>query len=80
MRFEIREFNESSFGESQEVSHGADLAAFEDYCQGYYQQGGDELEDEPARPFVGIIAGRCWVAEDSLGEHMFSAFAYADED
>ncbi len=75
MRFELREFNGTSFGEGFEQEDGPDLAAFEDYCRQFSD--GDELEDEPARPFKGIVAGRCF--KSNRGTEM-SAFAYQNEE
>lgn len=69
MRFEIREFNGSQFGEAHEFSAGENIADFENYVEQFT----DEPDDEPARPFTGIVAGRQWV--DSNGKQ-YSAFAY----
>ena len=72
-RFETREFNGSSFMESFDVETGVDLRDFDDYA--YRQSGLAGVEDEQARPYRGIVAGRCWETDDG---RQFSAFAYTD--
>jgi len=57
MKFEIREFRDGSFGERFEVSEGLDLGDFDDYCEAHTPIG-VEPEDEQARPWGGIMAGR----------------------
>jgi len=72
MRFELREFDGASFGERHEIEYGATLADFDDYVDQFAIAG---VEDEPARPWDGIIAGRQF--EDPTGRQ-FSCFCYEE--
>lgn len=60
---EIREFNGTQFGERWDLG-GNDNAVdtieeFDEFVDQYVPIG-IETEDEPARPFSGIVAGRQW--------------------
>lgn len=73
MQFSIRKFEGSSFGEAHHYEHGESIADFEDYVEKYAT---GEIEDEPARPFRGVIAGRQWTDSDGV---QWSAFAKEED-
>ena len=69
LRFELRQWNGTSFGERHEIEYGETIAGFEAYVDQFATA---EVEDEPARPWDGIVAGRQFTTADGL---QFSAFA-----
>ena len=85
MTYSIRmsEFTGSSFAESQILREGIeelDIGELDDAAAeaAPYEV---EVEDEPARPYRGIVAGRQWTvpATDETTERMYSVFLVEDE-
>jgi hypothetical protein len=79
LRFEIREFTGSSFGEAHEWGYGNDVEDFESYVAQFT----DDPHEETARPFRGIVAARRWESPNTRGGTdpvEMSAFAYRNDE
>jgi len=84
MKTELREFDGNQFSEAYETSDVDDLSGFEDYCDNLGNSHAlsfdvtVDIEDEQARPYQGIVAGRQFTipGNDDRDEKSYSMFLY----